>query len=129
MMQRDRAKEETLALSTLPVSPDAGTSSISLVLQFDKRARHEAADARLPIAGPGRTPFEGGTAVTAYCVILRDRETETVVGYYNGAWTTDGRRGLTLREREAAEAHAARMRDRCPRNADLIKVEEFAAAD
>jgi hypothetical protein len=59
----------------------------------------------------------------------RDRETRTVVGYYNGAWTTDRRRALTLRWREAAEAHAARMRDRCPRNAELITVEEIAAGD
>jgi hypothetical protein len=64
-----------------------------------------------------------------YHVTLRDRETKTVVGYYNGAWTTDRRRALTLRWREAAEAHAARMRDRCPRNAELITVEEIAAAD
>jgi hypothetical protein len=28
-----------------------------------------------------------------------------------------------------AEAHAVRMRERCPRNADLIKVEELDAAD
>jgi len=28
-----------------------------------------------------------------------------------------------------AEAHAARMRERCPRNSDLIKVEELDAAD
>jgi len=47
----------------------------------------------------------------------------------NGAWTTDRRRALTLRWREAAEAHAARMRDRCPRNAELITVEEIAAGD
>jgi len=67
--------------------------------------------------------------MTAYCVTLRDRETQTVVGYYDGSWTTDRRRAVTLRKREAAEAHAARMRDRCPRNADLIKVEELAAAD
>ena len=53
----------------------------------------------------------------------------TAVGYYNGAWTTDQRRALALRRREAAEAHAARMRDRCPRNAELINVEEVAAAD
>jgi hypothetical protein len=66
--------------------------------------------------------------VTTYRVTLRDRETQTVVGYYNGTWTTDGDRAMTLRERRAAEDHAARMRDRCPRNADLIKVEEFAAA-
>jgi hypothetical protein len=66
--------------------------------------------------------------VTIYHVTLRDRETQTVVGYYNGAWTTDRRRALTLRRREA-ETHAARMRDCCPRNAELITVEEIAAAD
>jgi hypothetical protein len=67
--------------------------------------------------------------VTTYLVTLRDHETQTVVGYYNGAWTTDRRRALTLGRREAAEAHAARMRDCCPRNADVIKVDEIAAAD
>ena len=67
--------------------------------------------------------------MTAYHVTLRDRETETVVGYYNGTWTTDRCRALTIRKREVAEAHAARMRDHCPRNADLIKVEKSAAAD
>ena len=63
--------------------------------------------------------------MTIYHVTLRDRETQTVVGYYNGEWTTDQRRALPLRRREAAEAHAARMRDRCPRNAELITVEEM----
>jgi hypothetical protein len=67
--------------------------------------------------------------MTSYRVILRDRETRTVVGYYDGSWTTDGRRALALRKREAAEAHADRLRERCPRNADLIKVEELDAAD
>jgi hypothetical protein len=67
--------------------------------------------------------------VTIYHVTLRDRETQTIVGYYNGAWTTDRRRALNLRRREVAETHAARMRDRCPRNADLISVEKIAAAD
>ena len=51
---------------------------------------------------------EGGAAVTIYQITLRDRETQTVVGYYNGAWTTDRRRALAFRRREAAEAHAAR---------------------
>ena len=60
--------------------------------------------------------FEGGAAVTVYQITLRDRETRTVLGYYDGAWTTDRRRALALRRREAAEAHAARMRDRRPRN-------------
>jgi hypothetical protein len=74
--------------------------------------------------------FEGGdAAMTIYHVTLRDRETQTVVGYYNGAWTTDRRRALTLRKREVAETYAARMRDCCPRNAELITVEEIAAAD
>jgi hypothetical protein len=74
--------------------------------------------------------FKGGdAAVTIYHVTLRDRETQTVVGYYNGAWTTDPRRALTLHRREVAETQAARMRDRCPRNAELITVEEIAAAD
>ena len=75
-------------------------------------------------------PQSGGhAAVATYHVTLRDRETQTVVGYYNGAWTTDRRRALTLLGREAAEIHAARLRDCCPRNADLIKVEEIASAD
>jgi hypothetical protein len=71
----------------------------------------------------------GGGAVRSYRITLRDRETQTVVGYYDGSWTTDRRRALDLRKREVAEAHAARMRERCPRNADLIKVEELDAAD
>jgi hypothetical protein len=68
-------------------------------------------------------------AVRSYRITLRDRETQTVVGYYDGSWTTDRRRALDLRKREVAEAHAAHMRERCPRNADLIKVEELDAAD
>ena len=67
--------------------------------------------------------------MTTYHITLRDRETQTIVGYYDGSWTTDKRRALALRRREAAETQAARMRDRCPRNADLIKVEELDAAD
>lgn len=65
----------------------------------------------------------------SYRITLCERETQTVVGYYDGSWTTDRRRALDLGEREVAEAHAARMRERCPRNADLIKVEELDAAD
>ena len=65
----------------------------------------------------------------SYRVTLCDRETRTVVGYYNGCWTTDRRRALALGERDLAEAHDDRMRQRCPRNADLIKVEELEAVD
>jgi hypothetical protein len=36
---------------------------------------------------------------------------------------------MPIRLREAAEANAARLRERYPRNAELIKVEEIAAAD
>jgi hypothetical protein len=67
--------------------------------------------------------------MTTYRITLRDRETQTVVGYYDGSWSTDRRRAIALRKREVAEAHADRMRERCPRNADLIKVEELDAAD
>ena len=62
--------------------------------------------------------------MTIYQITLRDRETQIVVGYYNGAWTTERRRALALRRH-----HAARMRDRCPRNAELINVEAVAAAN
>ena len=65
----------------------------------------------------------------SYRITLCDRQTRTVVGYYDGSWTTDHRRALDLRKRELAEAHAARLREHCPRNADLIKVEELDAAD
>jgi len=67
--------------------------------------------------------------VTAYRITLRDRESQIVVGYYDGSWTTDRRRAVALPKRDVAEAHATRMRERCPRNADLIKVEELDAAD
>jgi hypothetical protein len=66
--------------------------------------------------------------VTIYQITLRDRETQTVVGYFIGAWTTDQRRAMALHRCEA-EDHAARLRDCCPRNAELINVEEIAAAD
>jgi hypothetical protein len=67
--------------------------------------------------------------MTIYQITLSDRETQTVVGYYNGSWTTDRCRAVTVHKRDAAEAHAARMRNQCPRNADLIKVREIAADD
>ena len=56
--------------------------------------------------------------MTTYQITLRDREGQTVVGYYNGSWTTDRCRAVTIRKRDAAEAHAARLRDQCPRNAE-----------
>jgi len=66
--------------------------------------------------------------MTTYQITLRDRESQTVVGYYNGSWTTDRCRAATIRKRDAADAHAARLRDQCPRNSDLLKVEEIVAA-
>jgi hypothetical protein len=62
---------------------------------------------RSAFAELGRSHFGGGIDVSIYRVTLRDRETKTVVGYYNGAWTTDQRRALALRKRESAAAHAA----------------------
>jgi len=57
--------------------------------------------------------------MTAYQITLRDRESQTVVG--NGSWTTDRCRAVTIGKRDAAEAQAARLRDQCPRNSDLIR--------
>ena len=59
--------------------------------------------------------------MTIYQIALRDRETRTVLGYYNGAWTTDRNgawttdrhRAIALPKREVAEDHAAQMRDLC----------------
>jgi hypothetical protein len=39
------------------------------------------------------------------------------------------RRALRLHKRDMAEPQAARLRECCPRNTDLIKVEELEAAD
>jgi hypothetical protein len=78
---------------------------------------------------PGGTFMREEGAVRSYRITLRDRETQTIVGYYDGSWTTDRCRALDLRKRKVAEAHAARMRERCPRNADLIKIEELDATD
>ena len=41
--------------------------------------------------------------MTIYQITLRDRETRTVLGYYNGAWTTDRHRAIALPKREVAE--------------------------
>ena len=66
--------------------------------------------------------------MTIYQITLRDRETRTVLGYYNGAWTTDRHRAIALPKREVAEDHAARMRDLCPRNAEPSEVVASSAA-
>ena len=39
--------------------------------------------------------------MTTYHVSLRDCETQTVVGYYNGPWTTDWCHAVALRKRDA----------------------------
>ena len=40
--------------------------------------------------------------MTTYRITLRDRETQTIVGYYNGSWTTDRCRAVTVDKRDAA---------------------------
>jgi len=90
----------------------------------EREARHERR-----FADAESEPPSGEVAVKSYRVTLRDRETQIVVGYYDGSWTTDRRRAVRLHKLDMAEAHAARLRERCPRNADLIKVEELEAAD
>jgi hypothetical protein len=115
------------------ISPDAGTSSPAARCGSQESAKRARCDAARQVwallSSPIRSHVRGEDAVRSYRITLRDRETQTVVGYYDGSWTTDRRRALVHRKREVAEAHAARMRERCPRNADLIKLEELDAAD
>ena len=73
--------------------------------------RGTTAERTLVVANSGSYSGEEG-AVRSYRITLRGRETQTVVGYYDGRWTTDRHRALDLRKREVAEAHAARMRER-----------------
>jgi hypothetical protein len=73
----------------------------------------------------GPATLKGGAAVTIHQITLRDRKTQTVIGYRNGAWTTDRPLAMALRKREA-EADAASLRDRCQGNAELLNL---AAAD
>ena len=111
-------------------SAPRGTFSIGLCRTQQEHDRPERGVPALSSSLRGEpATFEGGAAVTVYQITLRDRETRTVLGYYNGAWTTDRHRAIALPKREVAEDHAARMRDLCPRNAELINVEEMAAAD
>jgi hypothetical protein len=95
----------------------------------ERDAKRGTTGVRTFVVANSEVMFGGGRAVRSYRITLRDRETQIVVGYYDGSWTTDRRRALDLRKREVAEAHAAHMRERCPRNADLIKVEKLDAAD
>src|SRR5215468_6877996 len=86
------------------ISRDAGTSFIGLTLRSTKerdakRGRQVCALLssliRSHVLGEER-------AVRSYRITLRDRQTRTVVGYYDGSWTTDRRRVLALRKREVA---------------------------
>ena len=95
----------------------------------ERDAKRDTTGVRTFVVANSQSCLGEDRAVRSYRITLRDRQTRTVVGYYDGSWTTDRRRALDLRKREVAEVHAARMRERCPRNADLIKVEELDAAD
>ena len=112
------------------ISRDAGTSFIGFTLCTKERvAKRGTTGTRTFVVANSVSSSGEERAVRSYRITLRDRQTQTVVGYYDGSWTTDRRRALGLRKREVAEAHAACMRERCPRNADLIKVERLDAAD
>jgi hypothetical protein len=72
-------------------SPTARQEILDLAARYERRGDHF--DPRAAIRATAI--IEGGdAAATAYRVTLRDRETQTVVGYFNGAWTTDQRRPL-----------------------------------
>ena len=48
-------------------------------------------------------------AMTTYHITIRDHETQTVLGYYNGSWTTDRCRAGALRSVMRRKPHARSM--------------------
>ena len=90
------------------ISRDAGTSFIGLTLWLHKRARCEARHDRCAhfVVANSQSCSGEERAVRNYRITLRDRETQTVIGYYDGSWTTDRRRALDL--------PSARWRKRMP---------------
>jgi hypothetical protein len=96
--------------------PDTGTSFFGLTLWLHKRARCEARHGRWArfCRRQFAVMFGEEGAVKSYRITLRDRETQTVVGYYDGSWTTDRRRALDLSKREVAEAQGDDPREDSP---------------
>ena len=67
-----------------------------------------------------------------YCITLRSRTDATITGWYDGSgsrWSTDHKRQKLFEKKREAKPVRQELRKLCPRNADLIKVEELEAAD
>jgi hypothetical protein len=76
-------------------------------------------------------PFGGGKPML-YCITFRSKSEARITGWYtgnNGRWSTDHTRKKLFDQKEEAEPVAMALRERCPANADNIKVETQAVAD
>jgi len=107
-----------VAITCHLVYSDAVEKSWIETLAHSQRCRAVSSGCRAFIKRPRRSDV----APLHEC-IAAGKQRSNLLG---GEWQ---RRRLELRKRDVADAHAIRMRERCPRNADLIKVEELDAAD
>jgi hypothetical protein len=67
-----------------------------------------------------------------YCITFRSKSDARITGWYtgnNGRWSTDHIRKKLFDQKEEAEPVAMALRERCPTNAENIKVETQAVAD
>jgi len=67
-----------------------------------------------------------------YRITLRSRTDKGITGWYDGSdsrWSTDHKRQKLFEKKRHAKPVRQELRQLCPRNADLIKVEELEAAD
>jgi hypothetical protein len=76
-------------------------------------------------------PFGGGKPML-YCITFRSKSDARITGWYTGnncRWSTDHTRKKLFDQKEEAEPVAMALRERCPANAENIKVETQAVAD
>jgi hypothetical protein len=63
-----------------------------------------------------------------YCITLRSRtDTRIITGWYTGGdsrWSTDHKRQTLFDNRYEARAVCDQLRNLCPRNAEVINIEE-----
>jgi hypothetical protein len=64
----------------------------------------------------------------AYCITLRSRtDTRIITGWYADSacrWSTDDKRRKVFDHRQDARAVCRELRSLCPRNAEVIKIED-----
>jgi hypothetical protein len=62
-----------------------------------------------------------------YCITFRSQSDARITGWYtgnNGRWSTDHTRKKLFDQKEEAEPVAMALRERCPANAENIKVRD-----